>query len=102
MDQRRLDFHSTLVEILGSSHVYYQAPPNNDMQYPCIVYKRDNARTIFAGNAPYRVTDRYQVTVISDDPDNEIRKKVANLPMSTFNRNFPANNLHHDVYNVYF
>lgn len=102
MDQRREDFHTTLVGILGSAHVYFQAPPNNDMQYPCIVYERDAARTDFAGNKPYRFTKRYQVTIISGDPDNDILPKVAALPMSTYNRHFEANNLHHDVFNVYF
>ena len=99
---RRLDLHTTLVGILGSSHVYFQAPPDNEMQYPCIVYRRDNESKQFAGNKPYRLMDRYMVTVIDRDPDNVTRSKVAEMPMSTFNRFYVANNLNHDVFNVYF
>jgi hypothetical protein len=72
------------------------------MQYPCIVYQRDNANTEFAGNYPYRYTLRYQVTVIDRNPDSDIPGKVAGLPMCLFNRSFTADNLHHDVYNLYF
>jgi hypothetical protein len=42
------------------------------------------------------------VTVIDRNPDSEIPDKVAALPMTLFNRWFAADNLHHDVFNVYF
>lgn len=72
------------------------------MIYPCIVYQRDNADTEFAGNNPYRLTQRYQVTIIDKNPDSEIPKKVAALPLCLFNRFFVADNLNHDVYHLYF
>lgn len=100
MGRSRSDFHTTLVEI--TPHVYFVAPPNTAMSYPCIVYEIDSARTEFAGNKPYLLTDRYQVIVISDDADTNIRQKIAEMPMSTFNRHYEAENLHHYVFNVYF
>jgi hypothetical protein len=72
------------------------------MQYPCIVYQRYNALTLFANNLPFRHTKRYQVTVIDRDPDSLIPDKVATLPMCLHNRFFVANNLNHDVFNLYF
>lgn len=72
------------------------------MEYPCIVYKRDMARTQFAGNRPYRFTQRYMVTIIDRNPDSLIPAKVRGLPMCLFSRHFVANNLNHDVYNLYF
>jgi len=45
---------------------------------------------------------RYKVTVIDPDPDSLIPDKVASLPSAVFNRFFAANNLNHDVYNLYF
>jgi hypothetical protein len=42
------------------------------------------------------------ITVIDPDPDSEIPSKVAALPMSLFNRFYTADDLNHDVYNVYF
>ena len=99
---QRLQLHSLLEESLGSSHVYFQPPANVQMQYPCIIYKRDTATTRFAGNNPYRYTKRYQVTVVDMDPDSEIPDKVAALPMCAHNRFFTADNLNHDVFNIYF
>lgn len=98
----------TLLETLVSEdpedklRVYFQPPANVQMEYPCIVYSRDNAKTQFAGNSPYRYTKRYQVTVISRDPDSLIPDKVAALRMCLFNRFFTAENLNHDVFNLFF
>lgn len=102
MDPRRLQLQSVLEGLLELPNVYFQPPAGVQMQYPAIVYKRDDERPEFAGNLPYRITTRYQVTVIAQDPDNEIRRKVARLPMCTFNRAYSADNLNHDVYDLYF
>lgn len=99
---KRSNLQLVLEDVLGSNAVYFQPPPNLQMAYPCIVYKRDTADTRFAGNAPYRYTQRYMVTLISQDPDIEVFGKVAALPMCIFNRSFVANNLNHNVFNLYF
>lgn len=98
----RVELQELLEQILGSSNVYFQPPPNLQMLYPCIVYARDAAVTQFADNSPYCHTMRYQVTVIDRDPDSETPGKVAKLPMSYFDRAFKAENLNHDVYTLYF
>lgn len=102
MAQSRLLLHDILVDLLGSDQVYFQPPENVNMLYPAIVYKRDLANTQFANNFPYRRAWRYQVTVIDQDPDSPIPDKVAELPMCTHSRSYPANQLHHDVFDVYF
>jgi hypothetical protein len=98
----RLDLQEILEEILGGPDVYFQPPTNVMMQYPCIVYKRDQANTLFAGNKPYRYTKRYQVTVIDRDPDSAIPDKIASLPSCTHDRFYTADNLNHDVFNLFF
>lgn len=98
----RLNLQAQLETILGTTNVYFQPPANVRMQYPCIVYTRDNALTRFAGNLPYRYTKRYQVTIIDRDPDSLIPDKVAALPMCTFDRSYVADNLNHDVFSLYF
>lgn len=101
-DPKRLELHALLVETLGSSNVYFQPPSNLAMQYPCIVYAQDNAKTEFAGNHPYSRTKRYQVTIIDRNPDTLIPDDVAQLPLSNLNRIFTADNLHHYVFTLYF
>ena len=98
----RLLLQALLETILGTRNVYFQPPPNLQMEYPCIVYHRDSAVTEFAGNVPYKYTQRYQVTFISRNPDDVVFKKVAALPMCTFNRWYAVDNLNHDVFNLYF
>jgi hypothetical protein len=98
----RLELQTLLESILGSEHVYFQPPANVQMQYPAIVYAVDNADTKFAGNVPYIYTKRYQVTVINRNPDSDISDKVAMIPLCTLNRTFTADNLHHNVFNLYF
>lgn len=100
MGHARLDLHALLKEI--TDHVYFQPPTNVQLEYPCIIYRREYANTLFADNGPYRHTKRYQVTVIDRDPDSAIPDKVAKLPMCTFNRFFTADNLNHDVYHLFF
>lgn len=96
----RLQLQSILEDI--TPNVYFQPPANVQMQYPCIRYERDRADTKFAGNSPYRYTKRYQVTVITLDPDSDIPDKVAALPLCTHQRFFVADNLNHDVYTLFF
>lgn len=99
---QRLLLQSLLTEILGSNNVYFQPPSNLQMQYPCIVYERDNVSTKFANDKPYLHTKRYQVTVIDRNPDSEIPDKVGTLPMCSFTRHFAADNLNHDIFNLYY
>lgn len=99
---QRLELQAILVELLGSPNVYFQPPPTIQMSYPCIVYKRDDENSKFADNLPYSRKKRYQVTVIDRNPDSEIPDKVAQLPSCIFDRFYTAENLNHDVYQLFF
>jgi len=72
------------------------------MKYPAIVYRLDDERVQHADNAVYNRIERYAVSIITAEPDEEIRSKVAALPMCSFDRYYPADNLNHYVYNLYF
>lgn len=99
---QRLKLQQLLEELLGTRNVYFQPPTNLKMNYPCIVYQRDAANTKFADNLPWRHTIRYAVTVVDRDSDSSIPNKVAALPMCVFSRHFVADNLNHDVFQLYF
>lgn len=99
---QRLELQALLVNILGSDNVYFQPPSTIIMKYPCIVYKRDYAKTEFANNKPYTNKKRYKITLIDINPDNDILDEVAALPMCSFDRFFTVDNLNHDVYNLFF
>jgi hypothetical protein len=97
---QRLQLHQLLETF--TENVYFQPPTNVQLEYPCIIYKRDFASTEFADDKPYTHMLRYMITIIDRNPDSEIPSKVAELPRSLFNRFYTADNLNHDVYNVYF
>lgn len=99
---QRLDLQAILVDLLGSENVYFQPPSNLQMVYPCIIYKRDDISTIHANNFPYKHKKRYQVTTVDVNPDSNIHDKLADLPFCAYERSFSADNLNHDVFNLYF
>jgi hypothetical protein len=98
----RIDLQNLLETLLDSEHVYFQPPATVKMEYPCIVYSHSDTKTLFADNTPYVHTLRYQIIVIDADPDSTIPGKIANLPMCKFQRHYTADNLNHDVYNLYY
>ena len=68
--RRRLELSEKLRRILGSTHVYFQPPSNTTMEYPCFVYHLEEPDVSYADNGAYRVTDKYFIQYITDDPDD--------------------------------
>lgn len=102
MSQKRIELQERLEELLGSKNVYFQPPENLKMQYDCIRYSRDKIDADFADNVPYQLHDRYQLIAITKNPDSDLPRKIAMLPMCTHNRHYTANNLNHDVFTLYY
>lgn len=98
----RLELHEVLCNIIGSRNVYYQPPESIKMNYPAIVYSRDNVSNRYGDNIPYMQSFSYQVTVIDKDPDSTIVSDIAKLPYCRFNRHFTSDNLNHDVFTLYY
>lgn len=99
---RRLELHAVLTDIPGVKKVYFQPPESVHLEYPCIIYKRDNIWTEFANNGPYTNKKRYNVTVIDQNPDSAIPDIVKNLPLSRFNTHFTKDRLNHDIFTLFF
>lgn len=100
MARPRLQLHDLLKEI--TANVYYQPPSGHRMEFPCITYSWDSDSKDHADNELYRHAKRYQVTVIDRDPDTELADKVLRLPHCSFERSFPADDLNHFVFNLFF
>lgn len=102
---RRNELHQILKKlyIKGEPHVYYQAPKDGQMVYPCIIYKLDDMPAIHADNNPYLWGHKYQVTVIDRNPESPLRERVAALPTARM-RTAPyvKDNLHHFVFSLYY
>jgi len=99
----RLNLHKELVDILGSSNVYFQPPESIKLVYPCIIYERNGGETIFSGDMPYLYKKRYSVTIITKDPDSDLVDKMyMAFPECTFDRHFTLDNLNHDVFQLFY
>ena len=99
---QRLDLHTLLEAIPGVTDAWFQPPETQQLEYPCIIYHWDDEATEYADNKPYARTRRYSVMIIDRDPDTEIPQAVGDLPMSSFDRFYTADNLNHYVYKIYF
>ena len=98
----RLELQTKFEELLGSRNVYYQPPESISMNYPAIVYSRDEIDKKSANNSTYLLTNRYEIIVIDRLPDNPVIEKLIRLPMCNYERSYKADNLNHDVLTLYY
>lgn len=99
----RSDLHTMLTGV--TPNVYFQPPENVNMQFPCIIYKREAKDQVYAGNILYKNKYRYTVTVVDNDPDSEIHETLNDLPNTanvSYDRQYIADGLYHTVYTVYY
>lgn len=99
---QRLDLQTLLSSLPDVKKAYYQQPSADKMVYPCIVYELDDMHSLYAANKPYRLVNRYQVTVIDRNPDSSIPQAVGYLPLSSYVRSFTMDGLHHNIFTLYF
>lgn len=89
-------------ELLGSRNVYYDPPESVKMKYDAIRYSRSNIVNTHANNSVYVQNDRYEVVAIYRDPDSDLPRKISRLPTCSHDRHYVADNLHHDVFTLYY
>jgi len=91
-----------LKTLLGSNNVYFQPPSNKKMSYPCFVVTLGSASQTMADNKVYLYKDRYSITYISYDFDDDMRKRVVeHFSMCKFDRHFVEDTLQHYVFSLY-
>lgn len=101
MDNRP-NLQTLLENILGSCNVYFDPPESVKMNYPAIRYSRSKINNTFANNSVYKQDNRYEVIVIYMNPDSELPGLISRLPMCSHDRAYVANNMHHDVFTLYY
>ena len=99
----RLDLHEELCGILGSRNVYFQPPESVKMKYDAIRYALGGKDVKRANNKAYKSTNQYEGVVITKDPDTIIPDKLlAHFEMCSIGRPYPADNLHHYPFTIYY
>lgn len=102
MDQRRIQLNEKLSQILGSKNVYFNPPESIKLKYPAILYKRTGVDVQRADNDVYKSIKRYDITIISPDPDNGLADKVIKELKGYYNTCYTADNLYHDSLTIYY
>lgn len=97
----RTDLQTLLETILGSRNVYFQPPANFKLTYPCIVYTRNKLVPVHADNKTYLHRKRYSLTLIDKNPDSAFVDAIDDIPYCSHTRHFVADNMNHDVYDLY-
>lgn len=105
------DIFKKFHEADGHQHVFFQPGPNVTLHYPCVVYKRDGNRPMFADNNRYITHWSYQMIIIDQDPissciDNAGTKTIidaiSELPRCSYIRHYVVDNLNHDMFKIYY
>lgn len=90
--------------MLNTENVYFQPGPDVELEYPCFVFHRTTAYQPKANNKTYLFRPAYEVTYINrDEPDPDILEIVArHFHCCRYTRHFVVDNLHHDVFTIYY
>lgn len=96
----RIELQCKLEELLGSKNVYYQPP--SSILYPAIKYSKSTINSTHANDSVYTTKTQYTVTVIAKKPDHPVIQKLLELPYCSYDRNYKADNLEHDVFTLYY
>lgn len=105
-----------LKDLLGTDEVYFQTSPDagtnergeaylfTGIEYPCFIMERTTAYQPKANDKNYLFRPGYQVTYINrDEPDPEMLETVMNhFGNCHYDRHFISDNLHHDVFTIYY
>lgn len=99
---RRLELQELLDGLDGVAAVYFQPPEDFKMEYPCIRYSRDRPKVKHANNNKYFQEECWEVIVLDRKNPSPIARIVEQLPKCSFVRHYQADNLNHDVFQLYF
>ena len=99
----RLELHEKLRALLGTNNVYFQPPESMKLEYPCIVYSKNNVLGRYANNkSNYFAFDRYELIYIYKNPDDDFKKElIGAFDYCRLDRHYISDNLYHDALTLY-
>lgn len=101
--KKRAELQTLLETALGSKNVYFQAPPNTGMKYPCIVYSFSRFDNRNANNTPYIITGRWEIHHMYKDPlKHDLKEKMLFIaPYVVFDRRIVSDGVYNDYYTIF-
>lgn len=98
----RTSLQTFLEKLSESKNVYFDPPASVQMKYPAIRYTRKSIDKLVANDATYRLLKPYELIVIDKRSESPLIDKLLALPYCSHDRHYKADNLHHDVFTLYY
>lgn len=88
--------------MLGSRNCYYDPP--SILKYPCIKYEKSKPLIRYSDNIDYNTLQSWVITIIDPNSDSDVPKRLKEhfKRYCVFDREYPADNLRHFVYTLYY
>lgn len=103
MARPRVDLQRILENVVGVGHkVWFQAPTNTKLTYPCIMYTLSDKDVRKADNGMYKYMNQYECTYITRDPDDPVVDALLALEYCEFDRHYVSDNLNHYTFTIYY
>ena len=99
---QRTDLHRKFEIALGNENVYFQPPESVKLKYPCIIYGLSKLSIKHADDRPYLIDRAYDGILIDRNPDNRILDALLKFPLCEFGKPYPADNLNHYPFTIYY
>ena len=96
------EIQTMLEGISGYAHdrVYFQAPPNTGMKYPCIVYRFNTFNRRNADNIPYILTGRWEIHHMYKSSKNDLKEVFIQIPYCDHDRRIVTDGVYNDYYTL--
>ena len=103
MARPRVNLQRILENVVGASHkVWFQAPTNTKLTYPCLLYSLADKDVTMADNKVYKLMNQYECIYITRDPDDPIVDKLMEIEYCEFDRSYVSDNLNHYTFTIYY
>ncbi len=97
----REDLHNQLLTFIPN--VYFIEPPSNQMQYPCIVYRRNGKTKLHGNNGIYYKMQGWSLTLIEYDEDSPIADDIeSTLQYCSIDQQYVVDNLPHTTLTLFY
>lgn len=88
--------------IVSGDQIYYQPPEGFRLDYPCIVYEMTGVWDRFGSGKRFAGKRKYQMMLITRDPDCPAVEKLLGLTYTALDRTFTTDNLYHYTFTIYY
>ena len=101
--QKKSSYIYNRLKEIGVENVYIDPPENLMMKYPCARVRLNNGRARYADNKTHIFTPNWEIIHIGYEPDDEIVPKMMYaFSRITYQRHYTADNLHHNLFTLYY